>query len=228
MNRILSLIGVVLVMVVEVVGQEPRLISNLTVLDDDVTNGFLVGTVVNPVDRNPYSGPVFSVSPSGREINPYRHTIKIPDSWNSRFRNGLFNGPFEGYHDNGQLMMKWTFEEGELNGPFEMYYENGQLMEKGTWKDGKYDRLREWYWENGQLRERGVFKDGIWEGPFETYGENGQLLSKGTYTGGVNGKFDGSYWFYINSQYWSQGTYKDGVKCGEWIEGGETVTYDPC
>ena len=40
------------------------------------------------------------------------------------------------------------------------------------------------------------------DGPYENYRENGQLRSKGTM--------------------------KDGEKCGEWVEEGETVTYDPC
>ena len=44
----------------------------------------------------------------------------------------------------------------------------------------------------------GEIKDGPWEG----YYDNGQLMSKGIY--------------------------KDGEKCGEWLEEGETVTYDPC
>jgi antitoxin component YwqK of YwqJK toxin-antitoxin module len=40
------------------------------------------------------------------------------------------------------------------------------------------------------------------DGPYEIYHENGQLERKGT----------------LNM----------GEKCGEWIEDGETVTYDPC
>jgi len=40
------------------------------------------------------------------------------------------------------------------------------------------------------------------DGPFESYHDNGQLFMKGTV--------------------------KDGEECGEWIELGETVTYDPC
>ncbi len=39
-------------------------------------------------------------------------------------------------------------------------------------------------------------------GPDETYYENGQLEDKGIY--------------------------RDGESCGEWLEYGETVTYDPC
>ena len=45
-------------------------------------------------------------------------------------------------------------------------------------------------------------KDGEWDGLTERYHENGQLREKGTL--------------------------KDNEKCGEWLEQGETVTYDPC
>ena len=43
---------------------------------------------------------------------------------------------------------------------------------------------------------------GIIHGPAETYDEDGQLKEKGRFN--------------------------IGEKCGEWIEDGETVTYDPC
>ena len=71
-----------------------------------------------------------------------------------------------------------------------------------TRKDGELDGPYEWYYEDGQLRSRGTYKDGVEEGPFESYHKDGQLRSRGTY--------------------------KDNEKCGEWIEDGETVTYDPC
>ena len=64
--------------------------------------------------------------------------------------------------------------------------------------DGPYES----YYENGQLEEKGTYKDGELDGPFELYNDNGQLYEKGTY--------------------------KDGERCGEWLEDGETVTYDPC
>ena len=40
------------------------------------------------------------------------------------------------------------------------------------------------------------------DGPFESYHDNGEVRDKGTY--------------------------KDNEKCGEWLEWGETTTYDPC
>ena len=82
---------------------EPRDISTLTILNDGVVhplfgndndrvNGFLEGTVVNPENREPYSGPVFSGE----------------DNWNGTLDDGLLHGPVEVYHDNGWLTVCWT------------------------------------------------------------------------------------------------------------------------
>tara|TARA_B100000470_G_scaffold75298_1_gene57834 strand:+ start:44 stop:379 length:336 start_codon:yes stop_codon:yes gene_type:complete len=88
------------------------------------------------------------------------------------------------------------------DGPYEIYHENGQLMMKGTFKDGELDGPYEFYYENGQLDSKGTMKDRVLDGPVESYYDNGELSYKGTY--------------------------KDDEECGEWIEDGETVTYDPC
>jgi antitoxin component YwqK of YwqJK toxin-antitoxin module len=72
----------------------------------------------------------------------------------------------------------------------------------GAPKDGVEDGPSELYYDNGELSRKGTYKDGDWDGPFECYDENGQLRFKGTF--------------------------KDGKECGERLEYGETVTYDPC
>ena len=69
---------------------------------------------------------------------------------------------------------------------------------RGPPSDGPY----EIYHDNGQLKSKGTYKDGELDGPRENYDENGQLMSTGIYT--------------------------NGEKCGEWVEEGEIVTYDPC
>ena len=69
------------------------------------------------------------------------------------------DGPYEEYHDNGQLFEKLTYKDVDLDGPYERYWGNGQLDRKTTYKDGVQDGLREEYYENGQLREKGTFKD---------------------------------------------------------------------
>ena len=32
----------------------------------------------------------------------------------------------------------------------------------------------------------------------------------------------------VHGQFLEKGTFNMGERCGEWIENGETVTYDPC
>ena len=111
MNRILSLIGVVLVVGC---GPEPRDMGTLRGVD---------GLYLNPEDGQPYSGPVFGEN-NGKRMTGY-------------LRDGKWDGPFESYHENGQLRRRGTYKDGVEDGPVEEYYDNGQLYEKGSYKDGK-------------------------------------------------------------------------------------------
>ncbi len=112
MNRILLLIGVVLV--VGCGGPEPRDMGTLRGVD---------GLYLNPEDGQPYSGPVFGEN-NGKRMTGY-------------LRDGKWDGPFESYHENGQLRRRGTYKDGVEDGPVEEYYDNGQLYEKGSYKDGK-------------------------------------------------------------------------------------------
>ena len=91
---------------------------------------------------------------------------------------------------------------GKKNGRYETYHENGQLQFRGIYVAGKPDGPFESYYENGQLKAKSTYMAGELGGPYELYHENGQLRLRGTYD--------------------------MGVKCGEWFEDGETVTYPPC
>ena len=142
MNRILrkevlSLIGVVLV--VGCGGLEPRDMGTLQEVD---------GVVIDPVDGQPYSGPVFRMRRDGSRIT-------------GSLKDGELDGPYEEYYENGPLRIKGTFKDGERDGSFELYYENGQLWVKETYKDGMYDGPHETYLDdNGQLLTKGIYKDG--------------------------------------------------------------------
>ena len=118
MKRILSLIGVVLV--VGGGGPAPRDMGTLRGVD---------GLYLNPEDGQPYSGPVFG------ENNGKRMTGSL--------RDGKWDGPFESYHENGQLRRRGTYKDGVEDGPVEEYYDNGQLYEKGSYKDG--EPCGEWF-----------------------------------------------------------------------------------
>ena len=79
-----------------------------------------------------------------------------------RFKNGVMEGPWVSYHDNGQLESKGTYKDGKKDGPWVGYYDNGQLQFKGTLKDGKEDGSWESYDKNGQSDEfAGTYKNGV-------------------------------------------------------------------
>ena len=118
MKRILSLIGVVLV--VGCGGPEPRDMGTLRGVD---------GLYLNPEDGQPYSGPVFGEN-NGKRMTGF-------------LRDGKWDGPFESYHENGQLRRRGTYKDGVEDGPVEEYYDNGQLYEKGSYKDG--EPCGEWF-----------------------------------------------------------------------------------
>jgi ribosomal protein L40E len=134
--------------------------------------------------------------------------------------------PVVSYSDKGQLEVKGGKKEGKWHGPYESYHKNGQLLEKGTYKEGKWDGPYARYQKNGRLLEKGIYREEKWDGPYERYHENGQLFLKATYK---EGKLDGLYEYWSsNGQSLEKGTFNMAERCGEWIEQGETVTYDPC
>ena len=127
-----------------------------------------------------------------------------------------YNGPYEFYHDNGQLQQLGNFIEGKENGPFEFYHDNGQLQKLGNLIEGKTNGIWELYYDNGQLQERGNYKDNNRNGPFEFYYDNGQLQERGNF---IEGKTNGIWEFYYdNGQLQQLGNYKNGIKNGpfEW------------
>ena len=79
---------------------------------------------------------------------------------NGKFKNGIKDGEWLVFHENGQLWYKTNWEDGEKNGPYEVYYDNGQLKEKGNHKDGWEDGLWEYFNKDGSLKRTETWKEG--------------------------------------------------------------------
>ena len=129
MKRVLSVVGVVLV--VGCGGGEPRDMETLQELEPKDMGALrgVDGLYLNPEDGQPYSGPVFGENMGKRMTGS--------------LRDGKWDGPFESYHDNGQLRRKGTYKDGVEDGPVEEYYDSGQLYEKGAYKSG--GKCGEWF-----------------------------------------------------------------------------------
>jgi len=58
------------------------------------------------------------------------------------------------------LERRGNIKNGILDGLFETYHENGQLSVRGNWKDGNREGLFEWFDEDGYLILIMTFKNG--------------------------------------------------------------------
>ena len=199
----------------------------------------ILGTLVFNYMTSPPDGPYERYDENGQlrqksffkdgELDgPYEDYYENSQLWNKgTYTDGERHGPWESYHENGQLGWREIYKDGELDGPYESYFENGQLRNKTTYTAGEYEGVREVYFANGQVRHIQVYRAGVREdGRVDTYWENGQLESTGLFK---DAKREGPYESYHeNGQLNEKGTHKDGEPCGEWVEDGDPVTYDPC
>ena len=67
------------------------------------------------------------------------------------FKNGVRDGELRRYYLNGNLLMRFYFEEGNVEGPWEDYYPNGKLLMSGQMKTNKEVGKWKYYDENGNL-----------------------------------------------------------------------------
>ena len=65
--------------------------------------------------------------------------------------NGLLNGSYETWHENGQQWIKSNCVNGQLHGPYEAWHENGQQREKGNCVNGTKGQPTSHAFEVGHL-----------------------------------------------------------------------------
>ena len=88
------------------------------------------------------------------------------------------------HHDKAKTKVKERYfvdENGLRQGLYESFYENGRPDLKCTYKDAKLNGLYEEFFENDKPRERCTYKDGLKQGLYESFDENGQLEQKCMY-----------------------------------------------
>ncbi len=78
--------------------------------------------------------------------------------------------------NNGNVFRKFcTDKNGINNGPYEIYYENGNRNQISEMLDGKLHGESTTYYKNGQILEKINYKNGLKEGALHHYNINGQL-----------------------------------------------------
>jgi uncharacterized membrane protein YhaH (DUF805 family) len=95
------------------------------------------------------------------------------------------DGTYEKYYKSGKLMKKMTYVNGMKEGPFTLYHENGAVTIRVNFVGGKADGLYEEFYETGQIKERCNYVMGVKDGEFEKYDTSGKLLVSGIFKNGV-------------------------------------------
>jgi antitoxin component YwqK of YwqJK toxin-antitoxin module len=107
------------------------------------------GLAYLPEADKPFTGTAYSYFPDGTTIFT-----------KSDFAEGKQNGEYVEYFQNGQINYKYSFKNGIEDGEWVWYNEEGNLLKKAIYKDGELNG--EWitYHSNGQINVKGQFENG--------------------------------------------------------------------
>ena len=133
----------------------------------------------------PFTGKIEEVIGNEERETPYPHHRLNGTHIQREYSNGILEGSYISYYDNGQLARKGRHKAGKREGLWVLYYSNGQLAERGDYKEGR--PYGQWvsYWRNGNLYSRGRYANGS-DGFWLDCTKDGQIrrLTTGTYKNG--------------------------------------------
>jgi len=112
--------------------------------------------------------------------------------------NGVENGAFAMYYNNGELETEGMYLGGRLDGNYTYYYETGKKMYGGEYAAGLKDDLWVYYLSNGKIKMFIKYEDG--KTKFEDY-KNGEFVD-----------------YFDSGMPASISNYKDGKKNGRFVE----------
>lgn len=128
---------------------------------------------------------------------PYK--IKYEDSstikYEGRIKDGLFDGLWRSYYENGKIKSAVNYKEGIAEGVAIFYYDNPSSTIKTEIKfvDDKIEGVYREFYENGARKATLNFKKGVADGDAEFFYKTGVIKIKGSYK---NGEKSGKWRYY--------------------------------
>jgi uncharacterized protein len=173
------------------------------------------------------------------------------ESINRYDRNGLKQGRWKYFYEDGLLREEGTFRNGKRDGFFKTYDRSGNLLDLKKYVDGeevidapeiaRLEVVTEYY-ETGVISNITTFRNGIPEGVSREYNEQGEIEKAVIYAAGnivgqgimdEEGNKEGLWEeYYLDGSLRARGNYLNNKKTGEWVyyhENGELEqkgTYD--
>ncbi|MEM8906525.1 MAG: toxin-antitoxin system YwqK family antitoxin [Bacteroidota bacterium] len=104
----------------------------------------------------------------------------------AHYQNDTLHGERRLYYETGELHIIENHDHGIFKGPYQMFHKNGQLKFEAQYQQGTLEGKGQSYYEDGQLKEVVTFDNNEENGPFEEYHPNGKIKARGEYLGGDN------------------------------------------
>lgn len=184
-------------------------------------------------------GNAFEYSDDGRIITleEYRRGFIINRENINRYgRNGLKQGRWKYFYEDGSLKEEGSFRNDKKDGFFKTYDRNGNLLELTKFVDGeevidapevaKLEVITEYY-ETGVISKVTSYKNGVAEGVSREYAEDGSIEKAVIYAGGniiaegimdEEGNKEGPWEeYYTEGGLRAKGSYTNNLKTGEWV-----------
>jgi antitoxin component YwqK of YwqJK toxin-antitoxin module len=90
-------------------------------------------------------------------------------------QNGILEGPYSRFYDNGRLREEGSFSKGKMQGIIYYYYPNGQLKRIANYQFGIKDGEMVEYWSNGMMFAQFLFKNDLENGKQIIYSRTGNI-----------------------------------------------------
>ncbi len=102
-------------------------------------------------------------------------------------QNGVLEGPYSRFYDNGRLREEGSFSKGEMQGIIYYFYPNGQLKRIANYQFGIKDGEMIEYWSNGMMFAQFLFKNNLENGKQIIYSRTGSInhVLSGIYVDGT-------------------------------------------
>lgn len=97
---------------------------------------------------------------------------------------GIPNGSFQLYHDNGRKYIKGEFTNFKAEGKFRYFYDDGTLFAQRNFVNGQLNGFQKSYWPNGQLYAKFMMNKNV-IASIERFDNKGILIEKGLFKDGL-------------------------------------------
>nr|NQU90720.1 hypothetical protein [Bacteroidota bacterium] len=126
---------------------------------------------------------------------------------------GLKNGEWKDYFNDGSLKAEGAYTEGVKIGKWNYYHANSRLEQTGKYdNDGKLTGKWVWYYPSGNILREEYYIDGLADGLMTEFTEEGEVIAEGEF---IEGMEEGP-WIYVNGDYREEGEYSYGLRNGIW------------